>query len=53
MDLSKLTIHDCIEMSEKESQHVVIHAGKVTEVIAPDNKSVQESAQLPCTPTEK
>lgn len=47
MDLEKLTVHDCMEMSEKEKAHVVIHAGKVTDVIKPTNKGAQRNVVLP------
>lgn len=53
MDLEKLTVRDCMEMSEKEKAHVVIHAGKVTDVIKPTNRGAQRNVVLPfSTPTQ-
>ncbi len=52
MDLNNLTVNDCVEMAEKEKMGIILHAGKVTEVIAPNNKGIQTSIGLDCTPTE-
>lgn len=50
MDKDSLTVGDCIRMYEKEKKHVVLHAGKVTDIAC--NKDIQENTIIPCMPSE-
>lgn len=52
MDKEKLTIGQCIEMLEKEKMHVIIHAGRVTDIIKPCNNGTQGNTGFHCVPSE-
>lgn len=46
MDMDSLTVSDCIRMFEKEKKHVVLHAGKITDIaVVTDCKMVHREIQ--------
>ena len=53
MDMDSLTVSDCIRMFEKEKKHVVLHAGKVTDMDISCNKGIQENITVSCMPSEQ
>ncbi|MCI8747939.1 MAG: hypothetical protein HFH67_08755 [Lachnospiraceae bacterium] len=53
MDMDSLTVSDCIRMFEKEKKHVVLHAGKVTDMDISCNKGIQENTTVSCMPSEQ
>lgn len=53
MDMDSLTVSDCIRMHEKEKKHVVLHAGKITDIAIACNKGIQENTIIPCMPSEQ
>jgi hypothetical protein len=53
MDKESLTVSDCIRMFEKEKKHVVLHAGKVTDIDTACNKGIQENITASCMPSEQ
>lgn len=55
MDKDSLTVSDCIRMFEKEKKHVVLHAGKITDIaVVTDCKNgTQENNGFYCVPPEQ
>lgn len=53
MDRNSLTLGKCIDMLEKEKTHVVIHAGKVTDIIEACNNVTQRNTRFHCVTPEK
>lgn len=53
MDMDSLTVSDCIRMFEKEKKHVVLHAGKVTDMDIACNKGIKENTKVSCMPSEQ
>lgn len=53
MDMDSLTVSDCIRMYEKEKKHVVLHAGKITDIAIACNKGIQENTTASCMPSEQ
>lgn len=55
MDMDSLTVSDCIRMHEKEKKHVVLHAGKITDITVVTNckNGTQGNMEFYCVPPEK